>query len=705
MGAYVEEAPDLIWCCTKHSYKTINEEDPDQDIFPRREWLLKVMDGTPLTVSPSSMSTFIGSGRNKSCKRKWWLNKVRGLRGKQRKAQAFGTCLHSVAERYLSADSLGRDVKTGQPVDCYPEGWEIPEEKFGSEGADPLSTLEQSALQQVFQAAVDAGVVRRQHGGVAELEVREEITVVSVECRECAGKGEVYAKGDHPIPTAGPCPMCGGAGTRNIKVSFWGDVDYASPHGIEDHKTTKDKKWLKKSKDLAEDVPMLMYAFMVKLFGQDESEWPETVELRHNQFIIPRDRDGKLKGKLNVTEATATVPTVKVAHFWVTKILPAIEEMVRLRENTRCAFDIPEPCNQAVCDEYGGCDFEDICNGKINEETFQERFEISCKVDKLSIPQHTKTTPQTEGNTRMGIFSKAKGDQTGNASPAGEQAAPAAGGKGIFAGADKTSPTTPAQTTPEAAPTPKPEPEAAPATVKQLGKAPWHNEQCTACASNSILGFNTKGGPCRICDKFQRDAQDIESKDYTIAVEGNRVTWTPTSDRATSAEAAAAGICEGFVEDTEAPVVTPEPVAAEPAAPAATEPVAQEPAATTPATEPGTLPQTGVVEKKAKDKITLFVNCIPLKGMAGSGKKAPQDAFVLFENAKAAIAAHYGADHFFNLDPFKRRDAIVAYAPNVVAEILGGTIVAVQVGTGATDYNTFVESLMPHADMVVRGVN
>jgi len=707
-GAYIEGAPDLIWCCTKHAYATINNEnDSEEDLFPRREWLLKVLDGTAFTVSPSAMSRFIGSGKNKSCHRWWWLSKVRGLRGKQNKSQAFGTCLHSVAERHLSADGLGRDVKTNLPVDCFPDGWEQPEEKFGSEGADPLSPGEQLVLRAVFQAAVDEGIIRRQHGGVAEVELRGQITTVSVKCRECAGKGETYSAGDHPIPTAGPCAACKGTGAKNINVNFWGDVDYSSPHGIEDHKTTKDKKWLKKSKDLAEDVPMLMYAFMVKLFGQEESEWPDSIELRHNQFIIPRDRDNNLKGKPSVTEATASVPAVKVAHFWVTRIMPAIAEMARIRENARSAFDIPEPSNQTVCDEYRGCEFQDICDGKINEESFEKRFEVSCKRDKLNIPQIGQHNEKQ--GTSMGIFDKAKGEQTGNAAPASPVAqAPAAPATtGIFAGGEVASPASPVAAAPAAAPTPEPAPAPPSAPIVQIGAAPWANEGCTACTTNKIRGFNSNGGPCHICDMRQRKSQDIESKDYEIKVEGNRIVWTPTSARATSPEAVAAGICEGSLEDTETPVVTPEPVA-----PAAAEPVAPvEPAApTTPVAAAPVEPQaatealpTGVGDKKAKDRITLFINCMPHKGMAGSGKKAPQDAFVLFENTKAAIAAHYGAEHFMHLDPFKRRDAIVSYAPAVVEQILGGAVVAIQVGTGATDYNTFIESLMPHADLVVVG--
>jgi len=202
--------------------------------------------------------------------------------------------------------------------------------------------------------------------------------------------------------------------------------------------------------------------------------------------------------------------------------------------------------------------------------------------------------------------------------------------------------------------------------------------------------------------------------------DGTQLTWVPTSERAI-----AAGAQPGAVAYVAAVVTQPEsiapvaPVAAAPvaAAPVAAAPVAAAPVAAAPVaaapetnTQPspvGTPAPTGTAEKrKAGDKIQLFINCIPLRGFPGSGAKAPQDAAKVFENLKAQIAAHYGAEHFYLLDAFKRRDAVNSCISAVVEqELLGSCIYATLVSSAGEDYNNFIKALQPHADVVVIGTN
>ena len=95
--------------------------------------------------------------------------------------------------------------------------------------------------------------------------------------------------------------------------------------------------------------------------------------------------------------------------------------MATIRENVRTAFDIPEPPSNKACGAYGGCDFQDICDGKLTEEIFQQRFDLSIKKDKLNIHQIGLITEES-----MSIFEVANSGQTGNAPPLAAPAAPAA---------------------------------------------------------------------------------------------------------------------------------------------------------------------------------------------------------------------------------------------------------------------------------------
>ena len=55
-----------------------------------------------LRISPSQLETF------ELCPRKWWFLKKLRLPTRQQKGASFGTVLHGVIERYLTADKTGR---------------------------------------------------------------------------------------------------------------------------------------------------------------------------------------------------------------------------------------------------------------------------------------------------------------------------------------------------------------------------------------------------------------------------------------------------------------------------------------------------------------------------------------------------------------------------------------------------------------------
>ena len=181
------------------------------------------------------------------CVRKWWLHRVRGLQVPTATgSQVFGTVLHSVIERYLSADEIGTvpcstchgsnfygdDVCSAceghgrVPVDLYPPGWTNATNRWGkSDGT--ITPAEGDVIQRLVGQAIESGVIERLPDRLLEHEIK--IPLVTLPCGPCQGAG---------------CEKCEGTG-KGTQVNFTGFSDYLTPEGVQDHKSTSSMKWAK----------------------------------------------------------------------------------------------------------------------------------------------------------------------------------------------------------------------------------------------------------------------------------------------------------------------------------------------------------------------------------------------------------------------------------------------------------------------------
>lgn len=648
------------------------------------KWLQDAL-AKDLIVSASATDTFMNI-----CPRKWWLQKVRKLKTKAMKQHNFGMVLHEVIERWLEADELGNDY-TGKPVNLYPDAWEMPESKYG-EVVTAINSDEAILIRSLVSKAIDEGVLIRH----PEVQAEKPINFVPV--------------GDY-----------GG-----LKVKATGSVDISAPGLIEDNKTSKSTRWLKSAKGLAEDVQMLFYAYLDQI--KSNPGHPPTIILAHNQFV-------KDPAKPTVRKTSVEVTSKKIINFWNTKIAPAFEEMVRIRMKARCVFDIPEPSNPRACEAYGGCEFAQICEGRITENDFERNY-----LESLEQQQSTQKPQLRKENTTMSIFdniSKNKGNAKPKPKPLKKEEPkekpeakateePQAKG-GIFGGIGKKKASTSPDNPKSEVKTKEPEADKPVKAKKAQQKiAPWYNEQCPACAENPILGFNTKMQPCRICDVKNRNTKGVPSTEFEITVaDDGTITWEPETEAAAEAmEAKESGDSVKPVEvkaveektetvqnvednneettETQEQQEEVEECKTENTKEEGFEEGTQESSdqgSEDPPEEQKKAPTRKPATKgrKKSEQVMLFINCAPVKGMTTIS------ALALFQDICQEIANALGEEQYFALNVFERRDAMEQNIDVIVEErLLGKRVVAEMVCTSLDDYNLFVRSLIPRADIVVK---
>lgn len=330
-----------------------------------------------LRLSASQIETF------RLCPRKWWLSKVRKLKeGGPTEAQAFGTVLHAVCERYLRADDNGVDPKTGEAVDLFPTGWHVAFNRYG--GIDGhLTVEEQKLVKALIHKAIEEGVLQREPGRQVEAEFKAEI-----------------------IPGA----------------TIEGFVDLLYPHRIEDHKTSKSTKWLKSANALAENPQMLIYAYM----GLSESDLPE-ITLRHNGYVKDPERP-------IVRKTEITVSREHVEAFWRNEIVPTAEAMLRFRAEAENVDDVDPPESMAhACSAYGGCAFRPICSYRETEDQYELRVSGKKIVDNKGDDDYSESKEATEMSMKD-LLVKRAGESPAKTEPAKAEPAkaePAVDGKQI----------------------------------------------------------------------------------------------------------------------------------------------------------------------------------------------------------------------------------------------------------------------------------
>lgn len=600
------------------------------------KWDKAIFDRYHVVASPSQMVDYL------DCPRKWWFRRVCRLpviEGEEK--FVFGNVLHAVLQRWLLADERGRDPN-GNPVDIFPKGWEQDKDDDGKPRGS-VNKREAQLIQMLVKNAVDSGLLRRTPGRKIEREFEIEI-----------------------IPGVG----------------YVGALDVEEPEGLEDHKSTKDRKWISNENDLANDPKMLSYA---EIWRREHPE-ADHVKLRLNYMVKdPED--------LYTKPVEVLVPTPDVERFWNETIKPAAEGMLKLKFGKVPVTEwstISGPQNPGVCKRYGGCTFAAICARMKTPTAYAE--EINRANGKLPPIPETPPTPKPERKP-MGIFKKA-GTKPAPAAPA----APAV---------TVTSQTAVEETTEELVQTEpaKPEPAAAPAVVV----APWAVKGCLPCKGTGLIV--AKGRACKACDSVQAQRGGPQSSGFDIEFNPDgSVSWSlkggseesdaptpPPAPKAAPAKPQAAPATTGSVQ------VTPPATAAKPkTAPKVASPAPKP--APAPKVEPPAEPERAVVAGvdvtpvKLDVQVTgfrLFVNCIPMGGNY-------IDLAQILADEGAELADAKGAESFYALDSFKRRDMLAQCIASVAKEKLAGRDV-VAIG-GSQDLKAYAEALRPLATEVFIGV-
>ena len=304
-----------------------------------------------LQLSASQIETY------RDCHRKWWLDKVRKLPTRSSHSQVFGTVVHSVIERFLLADDLGRDTATGLPVNLYPTDWHVAKDRWGKkceakdcgprcgachgtgllcEGA--ISPMEQDDVKRLIASAIENGVLERLPGRRVEAGFTR--TILKHDCPACAGVEAPFE--------GGKCLKCKGDG-KGTTVTLTGFVDVLFRDQVQDHKTTSAMRWAKSPAALQKNTQMLIYAYEALEQAKARGEpLPATIILRHNVYCAKEN-------KVRKTETSVSREAVET--HW-SQVLRDCAHMVELRDIADTWHDIKEPDNPAtVCNAYGGCPF------------------------------------------------------------------------------------------------------------------------------------------------------------------------------------------------------------------------------------------------------------------------------------------------------------------------------------------------------------
>ena len=708
-----------------------------------------------LQVSASQLETF------SNCKRQWWAVNVRGLPTKPTTSQVFGTVLHSVVERFLTAGSNGRDA-SGRTVDLYPKNWHIAVKRYGKDcekcagkgcancyqtGKDcdgAVTPAEQSAIKKLIEMAIEDGVLERP----AQCAVEKQINIEMRESGECPKGKDCSDKS---------CPHCSGTG-RTPSIGLIGFVDLITPEGIQDHKTTKSMRYAKSKNELAKNIQMLLYAY----YFASETQAPDEhlIELRHNVYCAPENRVKKTVTHISALQARA--------HF--KQMLSMAEDMASIRDAVNDIFDLPMPLQpERTCNAYGGCPLMSVCTGQESLDAYEKRaIAMYGSRKKGSAENYSKSQNKSDENCKKPLdFCAVKNDNSNSAATV-RQTNPNRPMEDIMAtetpaeklrrlAASKNAANPPATTAtpppvntpfapaqPAAAATPAtppaqqpaaapaadpaavlPEVPAGPVFNTELGAEveapPWAKATCKACRGR---GWRQDGKPCMICEV---GANSVKSKDYTIEEVGvpDVVAVTAKSGgdpifcqikNGPGVAAVAAAIAQPLSAPPPAPAAAPAPEPEQPKVTPITEATKNKrgrpakdaaaqatPAQATPAAEEAPTEQatgTGETQEQnanGKFNFVLLIGCVPSSG--GLSVVPIEEVLNTFGAKLAEKATKDGmpASNYWAIDAFKRRDALSANAQIIASVLTGCFTVPSDMGP---DVKALVEALKPYATAV-----
>jgi hypothetical protein len=608
-----------------------------------------------------STQTFLSVSQLKTaqhCRRKRFFESVRKLPRVKTGAQAFGTLLHAVVERFLEADYQGRDKKTRQPVDLYPAGWdvlvfltkpgterleEIPlcdmteEELLRARGVQELDGWEIGLIKMLVAKAIEDGVIERRPGGKVE----------------------------HPFTI----PI------KSLNVLFTGFIDYCTDFDVDDQKTTKNRRYLLTAEKIAADIQMMSYGAVRLIEGQSAGiALPETLTLAHNGFVkgsTPHDEMMGVKPHPPGVRRTPVIVTpAQVIDFWNKTTLPLMAVVLEDAKVDDPLKDIPHP-GPGACAAYGGCPYLTICTGQESVDIFAKRMTL--------LKQQAEPNEQQKQELMTSLKDRLlQRMNTGSA--------PAAGAPVVQA-----PPPTAAAPAAAAAPAPTPTPEPAPAPAVDANPtrpfAPWAVPGCKPCGGT---GISSAGRPCQICALKNR----AEFSKFTIEPdEAGNLVWVHEDGRdgLIPVMASAPTVVKTPEVAPPAPVVETPPPAPAPAAPAP----AVATIATPPAQPPAEPPKRGRgrppgSKNKPKDGST---NAPSASGSTDIGASdsvvqgltlligvCPRRSSSDVVDAESVLASLEITENgrnipYFSYDVWKRREWLRTVAPQIAADLEDTTVV------------------------------
>ena len=657
------------------------------------------------------------------CPRKHWAAKSLKLGEPARGSRAFGTVLHEVCRRWLDADDLGR--VNGRPVELYPDGWSKVEERPGQ--WIWLDAAEQDILQRLVRQAISEGYLTRWPH------------------RKMEYRFGAHRDGDEPIVLVEE--------HRGIRVLLRGYIDVLLRLSVIDFKTTKKRRYALSANKLAQSTQMLIYAGVLqRVRAQLGMEPAGDIGLYHITFC--RDPTDPF-----VRRTHAEVTAREVEHAWQEfaekakrmvdiaidfpaepdtgwrsglKTTPPLFGKPRLLPGDEHWFSVPGPEeNSNACNAYGGCPRMQVCTGRdsvSNHRAMMERLsgeapstptpyqqlgmtlapaasQSSPKQRTILLQPEPPSSSTLNGNTNMGILAnKLSGASAPSVPPPAPGSMPPQ-----FPGTAAASPSGPpaAVSAPSAPPSAAAAPAPAPAPVEAAPPTPWFRAGCGACADSVHPGWNTKGNPCRICDGEQSKANGITSGIFDTWMQAGAAYWRLKTE-------------PGYAEWAAQNSIPPEGASRIPsvAEGSKAEEKEEKPRAKRGRPKKQKEEEASNEEEQASDGsmaslvrgpkstagrpragFTLYFGCAPQKGTASRGALRFED---MLGRLQEALAQASGKGSYFELDTWKRREALAAKAAEI-AETLTEDKADVVVSGELTEASLLIAALRPLAAEVVEG--
>jgi hypothetical protein len=309
-----------------------------------------------LWISVSQIKDFM------RCQRLWVLTRMWKIPTiKKAKVFGMGNILHAVFERWLDADDTGRNPKTGEVVELYPEGWRTWTEKDGTGGT--ITDDEAKLIQLHVENAIEKGILVRRTGRETEAEMKRKLI-------------------------------------EGVILIGYIDLLITAEFELQDHKTCKSKRYALSAAKLAKDVQVLTYAheLVMRLLeeeGYNESNLPERINLVHNQFSKD-PADPWCRSMVAKEDGEVGVSLQSIRNNW--EMLKAIAmQMKKLAENVKKNYPDPKdwskiegPKDVDACNAYGGCPFMPVCVRRERLSDYIKRVEQANALQGKTLSQRSQ---------------------------------------------------------------------------------------------------------------------------------------------------------------------------------------------------------------------------------------------------------------------------------------------------------------------------